>query len=99
MQTLKNIEIIIVDDCSLDNSIDVIEQYMKEDNRIILLKHKRNGGKIKSRSDGVKIAKGKYISILDGDDSFSNKNILYNSFSIAILGNLDISFLILKIIK
>ena len=90
MQTLKNIEIIIVDDCSLDNSIDVIEQYMKEDNRIILLKHERNNGKIKSRSDGIKISKAKYISILDGDDSFSNKNILYNSFSIAKLGNLDI---------
>ena len=89
-QSLKNIEIIIIDDCSLDNSIEIIEKYMKEDNRIILLQHRRNYGKIKSRSDGVRIAKGKYITIIDGDDSFSNENILYNSFTIATLAHLDV---------
>ena len=90
MQSLKNIEIIIVDDCSLDNSIELIEQYMNEDKRIILLKHETNDGKMKSRSDGIKIARGKYITIIDGDDSLSNENILYNSFTIASLANLDI---------
>ena len=77
-QSLKNIEIIIIDDCSLDNTTEIITQYMKEDERIIYLKHESNDGKIKSRSDGVRIAKGKYITIIDGDDSLSNKNILYN---------------------
>ena len=76
-QSLKNIEIIIIDDCSLDNTTEIIKQYMKEDERIIYLKHESNDGKIKSRSDGVRIAKGKYITIIDGDDSLSNKNILY----------------------
>jgi len=90
MQSLKNIEIIIVDDCSLDNSIELIEQYMNEDKRIILLKHETNDGKMKSRSDGIKIARGKYITLIDGDDSLSNENILYNSFTIASLANLDI---------
>ena len=73
-QSLKNIEIIIIDDCSLDNTTEIIKQYMKEDERIIYLKHESNDGKIKSRSDGVRIAKGKYITIIDGDDSLSNKN-------------------------
>ena len=76
-QSLKNIEIIIIDDCSLDNTTEVIQTYMKEDKRIIYVKHESNDGKIKSRSDGVRIAKGKYIMIIDGDDSLSNENILY----------------------
>jgi glycosyltransferase involved in cell wall biosynthesis len=89
-QSLKNIEIIIIDDCSLDNSAEEIEKYMKEDNRIIFLKHESNDGKIKSRSDGIRMAKGKYITIIDGDDSLSNENILYNSFTIASLADLDV---------
>ena len=97
-QSLKNLEIIIIDDCSLDNSKEVVEKYMKEDNRIIFLRHKTNDGKIKSRSDGVKIAKGKYIIIIDGDDSLSNENILYKCFSIATLADLDISFYLFKIL-
>ena len=91
-QSLKNIEIIIIDDCSLDNTTEVIKQYMKEDGRIIYLKHQSNDGKIKSRSDGIRIAKGKYITIIDGDDALSNENILYNSFRIAKLADLDVSF-------
>ena len=89
-QSLKNIEIIIIDDCSLDNTTEIITQYMKEDERIIYIKHESNDGKIKSRSDGVRIAKGKYITIIDGDDSLSNQNILYNSYTIAKMANLDI---------
>ena len=89
-QSLKNIEIIIVDDCSLDNTTEVIEKYMIEDKRIIYLKNKSNYGKIKSRSDAVKIAKGKYITIVDGDDAFCHRNILYNSLSILNMANLDV---------
>ena len=89
-QSLKNIEIIIIDDCSLDNTTEIIENYMKEDNRIIYLRHESNDGKIKSRSDGVRIAKGKYITIVDGDDALSNENILHNCFTIAKLADLDV---------
>ena len=89
-QSLRNIEIIIIDDCSLDNSTEVIEKYMKEDNRIIFLKHESNDGKIKSRSEGIRIAKGKYITIIDGDDSLSKENILYNCFTIATLADIDV---------
>ena len=89
-QSLKNLEIIIIDDCSLDNSTDVIEAYQKEDDRIILVKHESNEGKIKTRTDGIKIAKGKYITLIDGDDSFIHENILNNSLYIANLADLDV---------
>ena len=91
-QSLKNIEIIIIDDCSLDNTTEVIEKYMKEDKRIIYLKHESNDGKIKSRSDGVRIAKGRYITIIDGDDALSNENILNYSYTIANIADLDVPF-------
>ena len=94
-QSLKNIEIIIIDDCSEDNSIDLIKNYQKEDERIILISHDTNEGKIKSRADGVRIAKGKYIALIDGDDALIHKDILKNSLYIAQKGNLDcVQFLI-----
>ena len=89
-QSLKNIEIIIVDDFSVDNSIKIIENYQKNDPRIILLKHSHNYGTIKSRSDGIKLAKGKYITIIDGDDGFAIPDILYKCINIAKIGNLDV---------
>lgn len=89
-QSFKNIEIIIIDDCSSDDSVQIIEKYMEEDRRIIFLKHESNEGPIKSRTDGIKISKGKYITIIDGDDSLSNQNILFNCFNIAKLADLDI---------
>ena len=89
-QSIKNLEIIIIDDCSTDNSNEIIKKYQEEDNRIILIKHEVNQGKIKSRSDGVRIASGKYITVLDGDDGLIHKDILNHSLYIANLGNLDI---------
>ena len=89
-QSLKNIEIIIIDDCSEDNSTDIIKEYQKEDPRIILIAHDINEGEIKSRSDGIRKAKGKYITIVDGDDALIHKDILKNSLFIAQKLNLDV---------
>lgn len=89
-QIVENVEIIIVDDFSKDNSLEIIEKYQKEDNRIILLKHNYNYGKIKSRSDAVKLSKGRYITIIDGDDGLATRNILYNCLIIGKIGNLDV---------
>ena len=92
-QSLKNIEIIIIDDCSLDNTTEVIENYMKEDKRIKYLKNESNNGKIKSRSDGVRMAKGKYITIIDGDDALSHENILFNIILFIKIISFEIYFL------
>ena len=88
-QSLKNIEIIVIDDCSEDNSVEVIKTYQKQDERIILISHDTNEGKIKSRTDGIRMAKGKYIAMIDGDDALIHKDILKNSLYIAQKGNLD----------
>ena len=88
-QSIKNIEIIIIDDCSEDNSTDVIKEYQKEDPRIILISHDTNEGEMKSRVDGIREAKGKYVTIIDGDDALIHKDILKNSFFIAEKAELD----------
>lgn len=90
-QSLKNIEIIIVDDCSLDNSTETIEQYMKEDDRIILLKHEdTNEGIMITRNEGIRKAKGQYITLLDADDNFIHRDILKFSLHVANIANLDV---------
>ena len=70
-----NIELILVDDYSIDNSIKLIENYIKEDERIILIKNKKNKGTLISRNLGVLYSKGKYVIMPDPDDIIS-KNIL-----------------------
>ena len=90
-QSLKDIEIIIVDDFSSDNSIKLIKQYQRDDPRIILIEHESNYSPIKSRSDGIRLAKGKYITLIDADDAFLHKDIFQNILYIAKKGNIDIT--------
>ena len=89
-QSLKNIEIIVSIDCSLDNSTETIESFMKEDDRIILVDHDTKVGTMKNRIDAIRKAKGKYITAVDGDDALIQKDILKNALHIANLGNIDI---------
>ncbi len=67
-QTYKNWEMIIIDDCSPDNSNKIIEKYIKEDNRIKLIKLSKNSGPAVARNVGIKEAKGRFIAFLDSDD-------------------------------
>lgn len=67
-QTYTNIEIILVNDGSTDNSKNICEEFCKLDNRIILLNHTSNLGVVTSRNDGIRVAKGEYIVFVDGDD-------------------------------
>ena len=68
-QTLKEIEIILVDDGSKDNSGKICDEYAKKDERILVI-HKENAGQAKARNTGIDIAKGKYIMFLDADDMY-----------------------------
>ena len=80
-QKMKDIEIIIIDDCSTDNSLTIIEKYMKEDERIRLIKNIEKRKILYSNSFSVLNSKGKYIILLDQDDIFIRDDVfdmLYN---------------------
>lgn len=66
-QTYSNLEIILVDDGSSDSSPEICDKFANIDSRIIVI-HKKNGGLSDARNNGLKIAKGNYISFIDGDD-------------------------------
>lgn len=66
-QSYQNIEIILVDDGSPDNSPAILDQYTKKDSRIKVL-HQKNQGVSTARNNGIKISNGEYILFVDGDD-------------------------------
>lgn len=80
-QTLKDIEIICIDDCGQDNSMKIVEDFAKKDNRIKIIKHKINQGLGEARNTGIKNATGEYIAFLDSDDfvDLNYYEILYNT--------------------
>ena len=69
-QTLKDIEIICIDDGSVDSTPFILDEYSKRDSRIKVL-HVPNGGVSKARNIGLDLAKDKYISFVDSDDVIS----------------------------
>ena len=70
-QTYKNLEIILVDDGSTDNSGQIIDEYAKIDSRIIAI-HQPNSGQSAARNAGLRRASGDYVSFIDSDDSVAN---------------------------
>ena len=80
-QTLKEIEILCIDDCGTDNSIDILREYSKKDDRIRIISHKENKGLGPARNTGIKESKGEYISFIDSDDYISRDYLenLYNT--------------------
>ncbi len=69
-QTLKNIEIICVDDKSSDRTPEIIEAIAKNDTRVKLIRHKTNMSALQARRTGIEVAQANYILFLDGDDEF-----------------------------
>ena len=67
-QTYKNWEHIIVDDCSTDNSINIVKQYAATETRIHFITLSRNSGAAVTRNKAIEAAKGTYIAFLDADD-------------------------------
>lgn len=67
-QTYTHWEMIIVDDCSRDRTVSIVEQYMKHDDRIKLVQLEENSGSAVARNKAMDHAQGRYLAFLDSDD-------------------------------
>lgn len=76
-QSYKNWELILIDDCSVDKSYEIIKKYLKNDKRIKYLKNNKNIGPALTRNKGINNSNGEYIAFLDSDD-FWKKSKLKN---------------------
>jgi len=88
-QTYQNWEMIIVDDCSTDNSRDIVKKYEAKESRIKLIELEKNfGGPARPRNVGLDISKGDYLAFLDADDVWL-KNKLQVQINEMLVNNLD----------
>ena len=94
LQTHKDWELIIVDDCSTDNSLRVINKYLGQDSRIRVIKLPIRLGTARARNRAINLAKGRYLTFLDADDYWevnflkhslkciTNKEFIYSQYNI-----------------
>ena len=96
-QTYKNLEILLIDDGSTDNSGKICDDYAKKDNRIKVI-HKENGGLSSARNIGINNANGNYLSFIDSDDTI-NHEMMNNMLDSINKNNTDMAICKLNIIK
>lgn len=89
-QTLKDIEIILVDDGSPDNCPDLCNEYARKDSRIKVI-HKKNAGLGFVRNSGLDIANGEYIAFVDSDD-YVSENMYEQLYNETVAQNFDIVY-------
>lgn len=87
-QTLEDIEIILVDDGSTDNSSIICDEYAEQDARVRVV-HKKNAGMGAAYNTGMSVARGRYISFIESDD-FIDKTFLYDLYAHSNDGQYDI---------
>lgn len=74
-QTYQNWEMIIINDCSKDNGVEIVKKYQEQDSRIKLYNNEQNKGVSETRNRGIELAKGKYIAFLDSDDLWEKQKL------------------------
>lgn len=89
-QTLKEIEIICIDDCSTDKSLQYIRECRKKDKRIKILSMKKNSGSGPARNAGISKAKGEYIAFMDSDDFYPAEDVLEVLYHTAVEKQADV---------
>jgi len=96
-QSTKEIELILIDDGSVDNSGVICDSYAKKDNRVKVI-HKKNEGVSIARNTGINVAIGEYIGFVDADD-YLDKDMCSEAYRAAIAGNYDMVMFDTYIVK
>ena len=91
-QSLQDIEIICIDDCSTDNSKYIVAKYEKKYKQLSVISLDDNHGQAYARNQGLRKAKGRYIYFVDADDKLMNESSLARMFSVAEMYSLDALF-------
>lgn len=98
-QNFNDFELLLVDDCSPDNSGKICDEYAKKDDRIKVLHLAKNGGAGNARNEGMKVITGKYLCFLDADDYFDRdmletlvKSVEENPAKVVIFGLVEERF-------
>lgn len=81
-QTLSDIEVVVINDGSTDNSLSIIREYQKSDDRIVII-NKKNAGVGAARNDGIQAATGEYLAFMDPDDLYANHDVLLHCYEAA----------------
>ena len=69
-QTYPNFELIVIDDCSPDQTVEIVQNYVSKDKRVKILKKEKNQGVAEARNTGLNYAKGDFVAFLDSDDKW-----------------------------
>ena len=85
-QTFKDLEIILIDDCSTDDTLDKMYSCLDKDSRIVVLENDTNVGAWYSRNKGIDVATGEYVTFVDSDDflkldTYDSVNCAINEFN------------------
>jgi len=89
-QTLKDIEIIAVNDCSTDNSLKILQEMAKKDSRIKIVNYEKNRGPLYARAMGILNSKGEYLLNIDSDDILYGNDALEFLYNRANKNNIDV---------
>ena len=81
-QTLKEMEIICVDDGSTDSSLKILQEYAETDPNIIVI-HQENQGAAVARNKAMEMCKGKFVAFMDPDDFYPDNNVLFELYNAA----------------
>lgn len=89
-QTLQNIEIIIINDASIDESGTIADGYASQDNRIKVIHLHKSVGASSARNIGIDISEGEFIAFMDSDDLYFSDDALYKLYRTAVEQKVDI---------
>lgn len=89
VQSLKDIEIIVVNDGSTDNSLEIAKKYEDKYSNVLKVYSKKNGGLSDARNFGLKYAKGKFVAFVDSDD-YVKDDMFLKMYNYAIKNDLDV---------